>query len=930
MADFNPDEYLAQNSAATSAPPQVPVDQTQVDQFDPVAYAKNAQTESVSSAEKALQASHGDIPHQLEALKQGINQGLTGGLSDFIYSTPEQRLEAQKVRAANPWTYTAGQVVGSIPLLALTGGAAAPVEAGLIARGVGPIAARAAGFGAEGALFGAGNAISDFALSDRSLGDPHAVAQKVLADVGIGAALGSGFGVLSKGIEAIPSLKRIAEKPAEITMAAAAEEALPKAVKGVTPSSLEELEALDKQASFMGQAGSEELPQKAPLVDAASRVSMNNPITSMQAAALDSPEKMAAYQVDREMPGEIGEQLRRLELRQRKELTAQNDFTINSLSPEAAPTSDAVEGGNRAIKTFTDQYQAEKKALGPVFDEIKKTPISQGFNHLPGMIKSMTDAVPGVSRMFDTAGDELAIKPYSSKWGIDEATYRAVKEAVSSAKEGIESFEELANIRKGLSQHVDVLSQGEAPREIRAIKASLMDYMQDLVNRSTVNQEVRDVFKRYAINEQERGVIEKVFGASVGNPEFGAISKIKPENILDRIFSNTANVKAAKTILEPKAFSEMLSNWLSENRAKVTDNNVFSSRKWGSFLKRNQDALGEAFRDNPATFQRLKDINTISQIIPDAPSINPSGTAKTFWRKLLSEPSAEGLLKNLTEKGKELLTERATAARINAELAGKADQVAKISYLRNSIEKATEKINSAAKSISLGNPIKKELIPAAVSVGDREYNERVKNIEKAKSDPHAFLDSMTKKTYALNQAAPNVTVALHSTLNSALEFLSSKIPRPSEQMFLSQKFEPNETQKRTFNNYYNAVAQPLSAFHEISQGTLTSQTMEALHAVHPQLLQEMQHAVMGSLKADVAKDLPYGKKIAIAKFLESPLDENMTPAVVLSNQNALNAPSLSQQALPQEGRKSQALGPMKNIKMSSRIATRTQKEEEET
>ena len=63
-----------------------------------------------------------------------------------------------------------------------------------------------------------------------------------------------------------------------------------------------------------------------------------------------------------------------------------------------------------------------------------------------------------------------------------------------SLKESDNSFKDLWNIRKGLDQHVDVLSQGQGPSEIRKIKSSLMDLMQA----NSPDENVREAFKRYA------------------------------------------------------------------------------------------------------------------------------------------------------------------------------------------------------------------------------------------------------------------------------------------------------------------------------------------------------------------------------------------------------------------------------------------------
>src|SRR6202000_415126 len=103
-------------------------------------------------------------------------------------------------------------------------------------------------------------------------------------------------------------------------------------------------------------------------------------------------------------------------------------------------------------------------------------------------IARMTQAVPGIANMFDTAEGAINIRPYKTAWGIDKATYNAVKDAVDGIQGEPNSLQTLWNVRKGMDQHIDVLAQGQAPSEIRALKSALMDQMQD----STGNPAIRD------------------------------------------------------------------------------------------------------------------------------------------------------------------------------------------------------------------------------------------------------------------------------------------------------------------------------------------------------------------------------------------------------------------------------------------------------
>ena len=331
------------------------------------------------------------------------------------------------------------------------------------------------------------------------------------------------------------------------------------------------------------------------------------------------------------MPGREGDALRNYEGIQKKELVSKTDGVISDLHPEQKPISTAYEAGQSAIKDFTEQYQREQAQLAPAFEEMKS--LGGKESHAAGMVKAMTDAVPGLAEFvkFDSGG--IKVLPHVRGEGVDEATYSAFKKTMGGLQKP-KDISGLFDLRRELDQDIDIMGQGRGPEQIRAMKASMMDYIQGKIGDyapESLASDAREYFKRYAINEQERQVIEKTFGASVGKGEFGSISKVKPEEVLNKMFKDTATIDAAKKILGPEKFNEALSNYLAIEREAATDKGVFSSNKFGSFLKKNIPELQVAFKDMPEKLQSLKDMNTIMRILPDSTSINPSGTAKTLW-----------------------------------------------------------------------------------------------------------------------------------------------------------------------------------------------------------------------------------------------------------------------------------------------------------
>jgi hypothetical protein len=137
-------------------------------------------------------------------------------------------------------------------------------------------------------------------------------------------------------------------------------------------------------------------------------------------------------------------------------------------------------------------------------------------------------------------------------------------------------------------------------------------------------------------------------------------------------------------------------------------------------------------------------------------------------------------------------------------------------------------------------------------------------------------------------------------------------------------WEPNKTQQASFMKHYDAVNDPLSVLDHVKNGTLSNEHMEALQAVHPGLLQNLQDQVSQQMSPSNMKSLSYSKKVALSKFLGSPVDSSLTPQSVMANQ-ANYAPKNAAQAM-QKGQKSTQEG-MSKLNLGSRSTTEIETDE---
>jgi len=181
------------------------------------------------------------------------------------------------------------------------------------------------------------------------------------------------------------------------------------------------------------------------------------------------------------------------------------------------------------------------------------------------------------------------------------------------------------------------------------------------------------------------------------------------------------------------------------------------------------------------------------------------------------------------------------------------------------------------------------------------------------------------------RVSPDIAAHLSVTGQRGLMFLHDKLPKPSIEFMGEDAYEPSNAQKSQWLNYHEAVNDPIGALERVKDGTLTGQHVEALAAVHPELLQHMQQRVMENMTPKNMKTVPYNTKIALSKFLNKPVSTSMLPGAVMTDQQNFAASQVQPQApqgTPKRGQKS-TLGGLSKLNVAERAATQTEDLESE-
>ncbi len=207
-----------------------------------------------------------------------------------------------------------------------------------------------------------------------------------------------------------------------------------------------------------------------------------------------------------------------------------------------------------------------------------------------------------------------------------------------------------------------------------------------------------------------------------------------------------------------------------------------------------------------------------------------------------------------------------------------------------------------------------------------ERSKLSESLAQTEKDPSRLLNLGGQSGYYV----PNHATALAKTVVQGSQYLNSLKPKEVQSSPLDAKTPVSATQERFYNRALDLAENPMLSLKSLKNGTLTSQDMKTIKMTNPGWYQMASQKLVAEVSnaSGSGKEISMKHKIGLSLFLGQPLDSNLTPGVVLSNQQVFAAPSKSVNAMPQEGKRRTPLGPMKNIQIAKRSATQTRDQEE--
>ena len=842
---------------------------------------------------------------EVRAALAGAARGVTFGGSDWALTktgvaTPEA---LRKLQEYNPNASIAGEVIGTLAPLLVTGGAGA---AGLALKGAGagvrgvaaagrgvtaatraalPAArtltgrvardavAHAAGATVEGAAYGLGHAISEAAI-----GDPDETAEKLIGDAGLTAVLSGVGGGVFGGVGTLASHALKGKSLARLWSKQQALDAGGDAVAAAQgPLPEQQVLAAGEEAAAAAQK-----PVPKGLAEA-----LEDDAKGILGAA-DEADKRWTSVLEEELKGKVPEKILWSMSRLGKEARKRADdhHTIRSKHVR-----DMVETGRKAEKTADQLFDLEAKGK-PKRRHIEKL-----------------------------------VKRSAGKWGeAEDRAIGAVRQALDKIDNGLADWEQMPDYRvhgDPLIKQVGRLLDGYRGQMKKVVGRAAMDGDKQQLNSelfALIDQFKRDFGKRIA------GSGTGVEGSLIRNLQDIVYKQtlqplLESEAVWGKMGIAQAKVnKAWSTFLDNKPVYDSAFSMFAgkESFAKQFQ---LSTDKMHSHLSK----VGTVGADDYAVFfkRNLDAEKNLVDAIEEFYELDPAiwgdriatyRDANTKMRSIYSQAETDMSLANARaaiRRGEypEMITASLLSGPIGTRLADTAlggisavEQVAEKygSKIGGSVSGYMSKAQDLARkgAITVSGKPRAVLVPTTAAVlngtvfGPKKrtkkqdkltaYKDRLGELSLYQSSPDALTDRLKTNTEGL---PPAIAQAVYAKAQTAAQYLwqtAPKDPRP-QSVFTKRDYVPPNSELDAWARRVEVAQNPMKALDHLRNRTLTTQHVETLREIYPRIYEQVVKDVM-QRAAKIGDELPYADRVQLSLLFGVPIEPSVAPVVVQAYQ----------------------------------------------
>lgn len=386
-------------------------------------------------------------------------------------------------------------------------------------------------------------------------------------------------------------------------------------------------------------------------------------------------------------------------------------------------------------------------------------------------------------------------------------------------------------------------------------------------------------FFKSAFNKDEVKVFENALEAldDVGG-EAGLTSLARGRELLEQI--DAIAFPGGKAPLNPTA-----KQTLARDIRKIVRDELNTGAERGASLLGKKDAINALKSDNALYGKVLKAERAIDDRISSIAGNKLFGLTDTIAG--VGAAGAAGIPAALAVLGAKRLGERYG----NQFLAN----VDGLLYVEQSMRKVAKKLDElpekidgmmkgrrftdVAKTTSVGAI--QRLIDNADSGMSRvaAYEKLKEDLAEIDSNPALPMDRGASLSEPLqNSGAPETASQLTMKNGLIAKYLSDHLPRPIRinTPFKQVKWTPSDQELSRFERRVHAIQNPLSVIDDLTDGTLSTEAIDAVKTVYPKLFQNIQGRVMQYFM-DNPQTVSYNNRIKLSLLLDMPLDDALKP-----------------------------------------------------
>lgn len=791
--------------------------------------------------------------------------------------------------AAKLGEITAGQVAARLGATGLGEEVGKRALASTAKEIVANLAAKTAGGAIEGAALFAPHAVTEVAL-----GDPNLAGETVLEGLGIGALFGAGGyaakGLLNLGSKSLRSASElVGEAPLTAQKAARTAAETATGVKG------EELERFIQNPERVNAAP--EFPQLKDQVD-------------MHVTGLADELEKAKFAADSAQ----------------KDLEEAYAFEKNTLGKKLAPESIRNE--------LLTKMEEQKAVLGDLSEKADAILGSSGMqfkkDELTGLLDKVKESIGTIGSEDVAAGARIdALKDRVMKSLPDVIESQDMRDIMRQVRKDINfnraagEFNDTSN--KALTKFTETISG-----ILKKDNPEYASIMREMAERS---ENLGEMSKHFGTPEKADSMLTKIFEpkSRIQSQALEKFQTITGENFLGKL----EELKNTKDLLEEARVRKIPEKIVPGHFDQANK----ALKQYNELLERQGDIVKRLNRDRTQSIIKRQGYKNAS--IEDRRALEKLGTLvnDNVVEKILDRNTLEAFDKTSTNGSRKALVFGALGAAIGGpvgaaigsaagagldiysgkllkKLIESAPDTAGLLFVEQQMKKAADKLDEIP---SILQKMVRKTPATATGVGTNIIHEvlmrKEKDEYKKKTSKHESMEKLRKEVSVLvsnpslmlnqinqyagqisNRGAPNIGNATAMKMSNAATYIYNAIPKPpapTSPFAPKQTFKPSDQQISAFMQKLQIVEKPLSILEDLQKGTLTHNHIEAMKAVYPGLLGEIQKRVQEYAMSGEAKAMPYQSRMKLSLLMESPMDKSLDQTALQTYQMSYHLPDQS-------------------------------------